>query len=122
LLRLSLILLGIAMLFGFVLAALNLRTSAKAPPLLARVTHGVLGAAGLAVLLLTTGEAAKGVDSGSATFRLDAEVLLIAALLLGLGILVSYRIAPKSAGAVIALHATIAMFGLAILAAYVSIG
>jgi hypothetical protein len=49
-------------------------------------------------------------------------VLLGAALLLGLGILATFRIAPKSAGAVIALHATIALFGLAILAAYVSLG
>jgi hypothetical protein len=121
-LRVSLILLGIAMLFGFVLAALNLRPSDKPPPLLARVSHGVLGAAGLGALLLTMGTPAGGASGASATFRLDAAVLLIATLLLGLGILVSFRIAPKSAGAVIALHATIAMFGLAILAAYASIG
>ncbi len=121
-LRLSLILLGIAMLFGFGLAALHLRESAKAPPLLARVAHGVLGAAGLVALLLTLGQPAQGVNEGVGTFRLDAVVLLGAALLLGLGILVTFRVAPKSAGAVIALHATIAMFGLAILAAYVSLG
>ncbi len=121
-LRLSLILLGIAMLFGFGLAALHLRESDKAPPLLARVAHGALGAAGLAALLLTLGQPAQGVNEGVGTFRLDAVVLLGAALLLGLGILVTFRVAPKSAGAVIALHATIAMFGLAILAAYVSLG
>ncbi len=117
-LRVSLGLFGIAMLFGFVLAALNLRPSEKAPPLLVRVAHGVLGAAGLAALLLTPGAPATGSD----TFRMDAMVLLGAALLLGLGIVVTFRIAPKSAGAVMALHATIAMFGLAILAAYASLG
>jgi hypothetical protein len=121
-LRLSLILLGIAMLFGFVLAAMNLRTSDKAPPLLVRVMHGVLGAAGLVALLLTMGTPPQGANAGVDTFRLDAAVLLGAALLLGLGILVTFRVAPKSAGAVIALHAIVAMFGLAILAAYVSLG
>jgi hypothetical protein len=121
-LRVSLVLLGITMLFGFVLAAMNLRTSDKAPPLLVRVAHGVFGAAGLAALLLTLGTPMQGANSGAGTFRLDAVVLLSAALLLGLGILVTFRVAPKSAGAVIALHATIAMFGLAILAAYASLG
>jgi hypothetical protein len=121
-LRLSLILFFITMLFGFVLAAMNLRTSDKAPPLLMRATHGVLGAAGLAALFLTMGTPAVGANAGVGPFRMDAVVLLSAALLLGLGILVTFRIAPKSAGAVIALHATIAMFGLAILAAYVSLG
>jgi hypothetical protein len=115
-LRLSLILLGIAMLFGFVLAALNLRGSDKAPPLLVRVAHGVLGAAGLGALLLTMGTPVQGASAGVGPFRMDAVVLL------GLGILATFRIAPKSAGAVIALHATIALFGLAILAAYVSLG
>ncbi len=110
------------MLFGFVLAALHLRESDQAPPLLARVAHGVLGAAGLLALLLTFGQPAQGADAGVGTFRLDAAVLLGAALAMGLGVLLTFRIAPKSAGAVIALHATIAMFGLAILAAYVSLG
>jgi hypothetical protein len=121
-LRLSLILLGITMLFGFALAAMNLRATDKAPPLWVRLAHGVLGAAGLVALFLTMGTPAQGADMGAGTFRLDAVVLLSAALLLGLGILVTFRVAPKSAGAVIALHATIAMFGLAILAAYVSLG
>ncbi len=110
------------MLFGFVLAAMNLRASDKAPPLLVRIAHGVLGAAGFAALLLTMGTQVQGANNGAGMFRLDAMVLLAAALLLGLGILVTFRIAPKSAGAVIALHATVAMFGLAILAAYVSLG
>ncbi len=121
-LRLSLILLGVAMLFGFWLAALHLRESGKAPPLPVRAAHGVLGAAGLLALLLTFGQPAQGANEGVGTFRLDAAVLLGAALAMGLGILITFRIAPKSAGAVIALHATIAMFGLAILAAYVSLG
>ncbi len=82
----------------------------------------MLGAAGLGALLLTLGEPIHGVNAGVGTFRTDAVVLLGAALLLGLGILVMFRVAPKSAGAVIALHATIAMFGLAILAAYASYG
>jgi len=120
--QISLTLLGIAMLFGFLLAALHLRGSDKAPPFLARLAHGVLGAAGLAALLLTMNQPAQGQNKGVGTFRLDAAVLLGAALLLGLGILLTFRIAPKSAGAVIALHATIAMFGLAILAAYASLG
>jgi hypothetical protein len=121
-LRLSLILLGIAMLFGFWLAALHLRESGKAPPMLVRLGHGIIGAAGLGALLLTLDSPAQGENAGVGTFRLDAVVLLVAALLLGLGILLTFRIAPKSAGAVIALHATVAMFGLAILAAYVSLG
>jgi hypothetical protein len=121
-LRLSLILLGVAMLFGFWLAALHLRETGKAPPLLVRAAHGVLGAAGLLALLLTMGQPAQGANEGVGTFRLDAAVLLGAALAMGLGILLTFRIAPKPAGAVIALHATIAMFGLAILAAYVSLG
>lgn len=110
------------MLIGFVLAALNLRPAGKTPPRSARVAHGVLGAAGLGALLLTMGQPPQGMREGVDTFRLDAAVLLGAALLLGLGILVTVRAAPKSAGAVMALHVTVAMFGLAILAAYASLG
>ncbi len=120
-LRISLVLFGVTMLLGFVLAALNLRAGEKPPPLAARLAHGVLGGAGLVALLLTLREPVQGENEGVGTFRLDAVVLLGAALVMGLGILVAFRIAPKSAGAVIALHATIAMFGLAILAAYASL-
>jgi hypothetical protein len=127
-LRLSLILFAAVGLLGFALAALHLRQARRAPPALLRWAHGLLGAAGLAVLLAQmrgpalTGSLSGGSASGDPTFRMDAAVLLGAALVLGLAILAMVRFAPKSAGAVIVLHATVAMFGLAILAAYVSTG
>ncbi len=121
-LRLSLIVLGAAMLVGFGLAVANLRPSGRTPPLPARVAHGLLGTIGLGTLLLTMGQPAAGANEGVAPFRLDAAVLLSAALLLGLGILAIVRIAPKSARAVMAVHAAVAMFGRAILAAYASRG
>ena len=116
-LRLPLSLFGATMLLGFVLAAMNLRQTTAVPPWFVRLAHGLLGAGGLAVLMSTT----SGPVAGDPTFRLDAVVLLGAALLLGLAILGAYRIAPKSAGALIALHATIAMFGLAVLSAYATL-
>ena len=121
-LGLSLIVLGAAMLIGLGLAVANLRPAGERPPLAARLAHGLLGALGLGVLLLTMGQPAAGANRGVAPFRLDAAVLLGAALLLGLGILAAVRTAPKFTGAAIALHAMVAMFGLAILAAYASLG
>jgi hypothetical protein len=73
-------------------------------------------------LLLTLGGPMQGANAGVCTSRLDAISLIGRGAAAGLGILVAFRVAAKSAGAVVTLHATVAMLGLALMAAYGSLG
>jgi hypothetical protein len=120
---LAFVLLLIAAMLGTVLAALHLRTLPSRPPGPALgALHGLLGLAGLGVLLLALRGPPRGEALGVGNFGRIAAVLLAAALLAGVGVLVArlrYRRVP---GLVIGVHATIAVSGVVILAAYTLIG
>ena len=119
-LSLSFGLLLIAALLGSGLGAQHLRATPPAWPLGA--LHGLLGASGLVVLLFALRGPPHGEAMGIASFGRIAAVLLALALLAGIAILVArlrYRNIP---GLVIGIHATIAVSGIVILAAYALVG
>jgi hypothetical protein len=134
-------LLAVAVLLGGVLAVLHLRaTAGGVPPAGGGLStapsatpppggpgwqlgalHGLIGATGLVLLLLALGGPPRGVSLGVGAFGLVAAVLLALALLVGLAVLVAFRLRRRP-GALIALHATLAVSGFVILAAYVFLG
>jgi hypothetical protein len=122
-LLLSSALLLIAALFGTALAALHLRAGNASPPRWPLgALHGLLGTVGLGTLLLALRGPPRGEAMGVGAFGRIAAVLLAVALLAGLAVLTArlrYRRVP---GLVIGIHATIAISGIVILAAYTLVG
>lgn len=122
-LLLSFVLLLIAALFGAALAALHLRAGTATPPRrVLGALHGVLGIVGLATLVRALGGPPRGEAMGVEAFGRDAAVLLAIAAVAGLAILAArlrYRRVP---GLVIGIHATIAVSGVVMLAAYTLVG
>jgi len=105
-------------LFGSVLGALHLRTGRAQPKAAYGVLHGLLGAVGLAVLLLALRGPPRGVAMGVGSFGRVATIILATTLLAGLVIATMYFRRQRPSGLLIAVHATIAISGIVILAAY----
>lgn len=82
--------------------------------------HGLIGASGLALLVLALRGPARGAAYGVSGFGTTAAILLGCAVLLGLLVLRS-RLRRRDPMFVIGVHATVAIFGLVLLAAYVSV-
>ena len=119
---LSFCLLLIAGALGGVLAARHLGTGVAPPSRTIGVVHGILGAVGLAALLLALRGPARGVALGVGSFGRIAAGLLVVALVAGLVILGMRWRDRRLPGAVIGVHATIAISGIVILAAYTLLG
>ena len=112
-----------AALIGIVLGAMHLAAGrAVRVPWPAWVLHGLLGATGLAILLLGLRGPPRGVAMGVSGFGRFAAVVLVAALLVGLVIL-SGRLRRRPVSVLtLGLHATLAIGGVVVLAAYVAMG
>jgi hypothetical protein len=121
-LLLSFIVLLLAALLGSVLAAMHLRGEKAPPGWLPGALHGLLGAIGFALLLLALRGPPRGEAVGVGAFGRIAAVLLALALVAGLAILVSRLRYRRIPGLVIGIHATIAISGVVILAAYAFVG
>ncbi len=121
-LELSLGLVLIAGVFGSVLAAMHLRAGGKRPGLVLGVLHGALGIFGWVALLFALGGPPRGAAMGVSSFGQITAVLLAAALLVGLAILVARLRRRGSLSLLIGAHATVAIGGIVILAAYVLVG
>lgn len=119
----SFILLLAAALVGVVLGALHLAAGrAVAIPWPAWAGHGLLGVTGFGALLLTLGGPPRGAAMGVSSFGRFAAVALVAALLLG-GTIFAGRLRRRPISVLtLGLHATLAMGGLVVLAAYVGMG
>ena len=104
---------------GLILALWHLRdTGATAgPPLAAGIAHGVVGAVGLAVLLLALRGPPRGIDTGVGSFGTTAAALFVGALLTGIAMLLMRRKAV-----VMAIHAGMAITGYVLLLAWNSLG
>ena len=89
--------------------------AASRPPALAGIAHGVIGAAGLVLLLLALRGPPRGVAAGAASFGPMAGWLFGAALLSGVVFYVRRR---KGAAVVLAIHAGVAVTGYALLLAW----
>jgi hypothetical protein len=110
--------LAFAALLGTTLAVFYLRaaTTPAAPWPLAAL-HGLSGLAGLSCLLLALGGAPRGVDQGVSTFG-DISAALIALAALAGGGLLAAHVRKQRRGTLIGLHATLAVSGIVVLAAY----
>lgn len=111
--------LAVAVLLGTTLAVLYLRGPAvPQAPWLLTVVHGLLGIGGLCCLVLALRGPPRGADLGVASFGAIAAALLSLAALAGLGAVLTHRFKRRRAGTLIGLHATLAVSGFVILAAY----
>ncbi len=113
------VLIGFAALAGLALVA---RLS-LARPGMARwpaAVHGSLGVAGFAALLAGLGGPPRGVRMGAGSFGLIAAGFLALALLVALTIIAAQLRRRPPPALAIAIHATFAIGGLVMLAAYVS--
>jgi hypothetical protein len=108
-----------AVALGTMLAILYLRsTTAGAAPWPLAALHGCLGIGGLLCLVLALRGPPRGVELGAGSFGPISAVLLALAALAGLGILLRQRCKGRRAGTLIGVHATLAVSGFVILAAY----
>ncbi len=117
------IILGVVVLLGSVLAVLRLRTNGSVPPPwpLAAL-HGLLSISGLCCLALALRGPPRGLDQGTGSFGIIATVLVTLAALVGAGLFAAHIRKRRIAGQLIGIHATLAVSGFVILAAYVFAG
>ena len=111
-----------AALLGGMLALRHMRDPPIAPPWLLGASHGLAGATGLIALLFSLRGPPHGVAMGVGGFGRIAAVLLVLALLAGLAILVVRLRHRRIPGLLLGIHATLAVAGSVILAAYALIG
>jgi hypothetical protein len=114
--------LAAAVALGAALAVRYLRTATAAAPS-SRVwplaaLHGLLGIGGLCCLLLALRGPPRGVALGVGSFGAISAGLLTLAALAGLTVLFVHRVKRRRAATLIGLHATLAVSGFVILAAY----
>ena len=109
----------VAVLLGTALAVQYLRGGIEHPTHWALAAlHGVIGIGGLCCLVLALRGPPRGLGQGTASFGVIAATLLALAALAGLGILLIRRGNKRRAGTLIGLHATLAISGFVVLAAY----
>jgi hypothetical protein len=112
------LILALAVALGTVLAVLHLRTTVlPAAPWQLAALHGAIGVSGLGCLLLSLRGASRGVDQGVASFGAISAALLTMAALAGIAVMLTHW-RKRRAGALIGLHATLAISAFVVLAAY----
>ncbi len=111
-----------AVTLGALLAVVQLQAPGKPPiPWPVAMLHGVLGAAGLAIVLAApAGE--RGVATGTTGFRAIAVMLLAVALLLGAFILRARIARRRLSFTLVGVHALFAISGVVLLGAYLAAG
>ena len=113
----------VAGVLGGVLAMARLRASGTAlPGWPIGAVHGMLGVIGLAALLVALRGPPRGVAMGVGSFGRIAAGLLAIALIAGLGILVGRVRRRRVAGLIVGVHASVAISGIVVLAAYTLVG
>jgi hypothetical protein len=114
------IVLGIAVLIGSVLGLSHLRTEGiVAPPWRLAALHGLVAIAGFGCLLLALEGPPRGLETDTAAFGAIAAVLFSVALLCGIAVLVLRLFGKRRMGALIGIHATLAVAGFVVLIVYV---
>ncbi len=111
-------LLVVAVLMGSLLAVPYLREGA-APPWLLGVLHGLIAMSGLALLALALRGSPRGVAQGVGSFGAIAAALIAVAALAGLVQFILRLRRQRPPGALIGVHATLAIGGFIILLVYV---
>lgn len=121
-LHLAFIVLLIAGAFGGGLAVWHLRPQAAPPPWALGAVHGVVGSVGLVLLLLALRGPPRGAAAGVAGFGKAAAAVLTIALIAGLAALATHLRRRAIGGLFIAIHASMAIGGIVVLAAYTFAG
>ena len=122
-LLIAFVILGTAVLLGSVLAVLYLRTEGTAAlPWPLAALHGFFAVGGFYCLALTLRGPPRGLDQGTASFGIIATAMITLAALVGAGLLAARVLKRRIAGIMIGIHATLAVSGFVILAAYVFAG
>ncbi len=103
---------------GIMLAVLH--GVGRRPPLWSGLVHASAGLGGLGVLLAALGGPPRGVAMGGAAFGPVAAAMLGGAALAGVLILSLRLRRARLSVLLIGLHATVALFGVVVLAAYLS--
>jgi hypothetical protein len=116
------VILGVAVLLGSVLAVPLLQTEGRAPPWSLAALHGLLAIGGLACLALALRGPPRGLEQGAASFGMIATVLMTLAASVGVALLATRVFKRRVPGIMIGIHATLAVSGFVILAAYVFVG
>jgi hypothetical protein len=115
--------LAVVVLLGSVLAVLHLRMNGlAAPPWPLAALHGLLAISGLCCLVLALRGPPRGLDQGTASFGIIATALITLAALAGAGLLATHILKRRIAGIMLGIHATLAVSGFVILAAYIFAG
>jgi hypothetical protein len=120
-LTLAFVLLLSTALLGGVLAARHPRTEYAPPGPVFGALHGLVGIAGFTALLLSLRGPPRGETMGVGQFGRFSAALLAAALVVAIPIAVMRLRRRDISSVVIAAHATIAVSGVVILAAYTSV-
>ena len=109
-------------LLGAGLAVLHLRTELLPPGPIYGALHGLIGIAGFIALLLTLRGPPRGEAMGVGEFGRLAATLLALALAVAIPIVLARLLRRRIPGLIIGAHATIAVSGVVILAAYTLVG
>ncbi len=129
------IILGLAVLLGAALAVLHLRMGRagtpsrrppqpppQPPPWPLATLHGLVAIGGVACLAVALRGPPRGLDQGTASFGIISAALFALAALLGARFLAARVFKKRIGGGLIGIHATLAVSGFVILAAYVFAG
>jgi hypothetical protein len=116
------IIVAMAVLSGSALGIMHLQTEGRTtPPWLLAALHGIFGIGGFGCLVLALSRPARGHDQTIGSFGMIATALIALTALLGVSFIATRRKKPP-AGILIGIHATLAVSGFVILAAYVFAG
>jgi hypothetical protein len=113
----------IAALLGSALGVMHLQSEGRAdPPWPLAALHGIFGIGGFACLVFALRGPARGHDQAIGSFGMIATALIALTALLGVSFIAARLLKRRPAGILIGIHATLAVSGFVILAAYVFAG
>lgn len=121
-LPLAVSILGATVLLGAALAVVSLRHPGETPARLLASLHGLGALAGYGVLVAALHGPARGAATGTQSFGVAAAALLLLAALLGIGSFALHWRRRRLPGFWVGAHASIAITGYVILAAYLLAG
>jgi hypothetical protein len=114
---------AIAVLSGSTLGVMHLQSEGRtAPPWLLAALHGIFGIGGFGCLVLALRGPGRGLDQATGSFGVIATALIALTALLGVSFFATRLLKRQPAGILIGIHATLAVTGFVILAAYVFAG
>ena len=121
-LALSVLAFAIVVLLGGALAVQVLRAPTRPPSRVLASLHGIAALISYGMLVVALAGPARGVATGTQSFGLAAAVLLLIAALIGIASLWLHLKRKRMPGIAIGIHASVAIFGYAILAVYLLAG